>query len=96
MEAKHTIDKKTTTKAPVMRGTVVSVAASATVTVEVKTLKTHPKYGKQYRSSKKYLVHAPEGKFQVGDTVSFRECRPMSARKRHILVKENDSYRRNL
>ncbi len=86
MTAKHTTDEKTT-KAPVLRGTVTSIASAGTVTVEVKTLKTHPKYGKQYRSSKKYLVHAPEGTFAVGDMVSFKECRPMSARKRHIVVK---------
>lgn len=86
MTAKQKTDAKTA-KAPVLRGVVTSVAAASTIAVEVKTLKTHSKYGKQYRSSKKYLVHAPEGGFKVGDTVSFRECRPMSARKRHIVVK---------
>jgi small subunit ribosomal protein S17 len=85
MEEKRTTEGKAT-KAPVMRGVVTSAAVVSTVTVEVKTLKTHPKYGKQYRSSKKYLVHVPTGKYEVGDPVSFRECRPMSARKRHIVV----------
>ncbi|NTW14865.1 MAG: 30S ribosomal protein S17 [Candidatus Moranbacteria bacterium] len=69
-----------------MTGTVTSTKCEKTVTVEVKTLKVHPKYGKRYRSSKKYLVHAPEGTFSVGDTVSFRECRPVSGRKRHVVV----------
>lgn len=90
MTVHHTTDEKTT-KAPILTGIVTSVAAASTITVEVKTLKTHPKYGKQYRSSKKYLVHAPEGEYAVGDTVSFRECRPMSARKRHIVVTDGET-----
>lgn len=90
MTAHHTTDEKTT-KAPVLTGTVTSAAAASTITVEVKTLKTHPKYGKQYRSSKKYLVHVPEGDFHVGDSVSFRECRPMSAQKRHIVVTDGET-----
>lgn len=73
-------------KAPTWRGTVTSAKTEKTITVEVKTLKVHPKYGKRYRSSKKYLVHVPEGSYAEGDTVTFRECRPMSGRKRHIVV----------
>ncbi|NTW14056.1 MAG: 30S ribosomal protein S17 [Candidatus Moranbacteria bacterium] len=85
VEAKET----KVSKAPTLRGTVTSAATEATITVEVKTLKTHPKYGKKYRSSKKYLVHAPEGKYAVGDTVAFRECRPISKRKRHMVVADS-------
>jgi small subunit ribosomal protein S17 len=76
------------TKAPTLHGTVTSAKTEKTITVEVKTLKVHPKYGKRYRSSKKYLVHVPEGSYAEGEAVSFRECRPMSARKRHIVVTE--------
>lgn len=86
MKATKTTAKKAE-KAPVLRGTVTSVSSEKTIIVEVKTLKTHPKYGKQYRSSKKYAVHVPEGTYAVGDAVSFKGCRPMSARKRHIVVK---------
>ncbi|NTV55016.1 MAG: 30S ribosomal protein S17 [Candidatus Moranbacteria bacterium] len=78
--------EQTTSKAPTLRGTVTSAKAAKTITVEVKTLKVHPKYGKRYRSSKKYLVHAPEGTYAEGDTVTFRECRPLSSRKRHEVV----------
>lgn len=85
MNPKNTTEKKAT-KAPLLSGTVTSVSSEQTIAVEVKTLKTHPKYGKQYRSSKKYLVHAPEGKYAVGDAVTFRECRPVSKRKRHAVV----------
>jgi len=76
-----------TSKAPTLRGTVTSAKAEKTITVEVKTLKVSPKYGKRYRSSKKYLVHVPEGAtYAEGDAVSIRECRPVSRRKRHIVV----------
>ena len=81
--------QEVTSKAPTLRGIVTSAKTEKTVTVEVKTLKVHPKYGKRYRSSKKYLVHVPEGtKYAEGDEVSIRECRPVSRRKRHIVVAE--------
>lgn len=81
-----TTKEKIVSKAPKLSGVVSSVAMEKTITVAVDTLKTHPKYGKKYRSTKKYLVHAPEGNYKVGDTVLFRECRPMSRKKRHEVV----------
>jgi small subunit ribosomal protein S17 len=82
---KTTITEKVS-KAPKLSGIVSSIATEKTITVSVDTLKTHPKYGKKYRSTKKYLVHAPEGGFKVGDAVMFRECRPVSRRKRHEVI----------
>lgn len=84
-------EKKTTgtgnvSMAPKRSGTVTSVAMDKTIAVTVDTLKTHPKYRKKYLVSKKYLVHAPEGSYKVGDTVTFQECRPMSKRKHHVVV----------
>jgi len=52
-----------------------------TLNVEVHTYKLHPKYKKRYRSTKKFLVHNPENKFEVGDTVTFYETKPISKRK---------------
>ena len=76
-------------KAPKLRGSVTSVASAKTATVTVNTLKTHPKYGKKYLVSKKYLVHVPDGvTLSVGDTAMFRECRPMSKRKHHVVIAE--------
>lgn len=80
---------KTISKAPKFSGIVSSTATEKTITVDVDTLKTHPKYGKKYRSIKKYLVHAPDGGYAIGDAVIFRECRPISRRKRHeVIAKE--------
>jgi len=84
---KTTTTTEKTSKAPTLKGVVVSNSMQKTLVVKVDTLKTHPKYLKQYRSSKKYKVHVEEsGKYAVGTTVSFQECRPMSRGKHHAIV----------
>lgn len=75
-------------KAPTLSGVVVSNRMQKTVVVAVETLKTHPKYKKQYRSTKRYKVHVTEGEYALGQKVSFRECRPVSKDKHHVLVTE--------
>ncbi|TXH00871.1 MAG: ribosomal protein S17, partial [Candidatus Moraniibacteriota bacterium] len=47
---------------------------------------THPKYKKQYRSTKRYKVHVETGEYALGQKVSFRECRPVSKQKHHVIV----------
>ncbi len=73
-------------KAPKLKGSVVSDAMDKTIVVAVETLKTHPKYLKKYRSTKKYKVHDAENVHKVGDVVTFQECRPLSKDKRHTVV----------
>jgi small subunit ribosomal protein S17 len=73
-------------KAPRLKGTVVSTAMDKTIVVAVETFKTHPKYLKKYRSTKRYKVHDPENRHKEGETVVFQECRPLSKEKRHIIV----------
>jgi small subunit ribosomal protein S17 len=73
-------------KAPKLKGLVVSDAMDKTIVVAVETLKTHPKYLKKYRSTKKYKVHDAANKHKKGDTVIFQECRPLSKDKRHTVV----------
>jgi small subunit ribosomal protein S17 len=67
-------------------GKVVSAKMDKTIVVEVGALKTHPKYLKKYRSTKKYKVHDPENRFKEGDRVEFQQCRPISKDKRFIVV----------
>lgn len=67
-------------------GTVVSDKMEKTVVVEVVTLKMHPKYRKQYRSSKKYKAHDEENRFKVGDKVVIIETKPFSKDKRWIAM----------
>jgi len=64
------------------KGTVVSDAMDKTIVVAVETLKTHPKYQKKYRSTKKYKVHDEENKYKKGDVIEFVQCRPISKDKR--------------
>lgn len=66
-------------------GTVVANKADKTVTVAIDTVKTHQIYRKQYKQTKKYLVHDEDGKAQLGDWVSITETRPISKRKRWML-----------
>lgn len=72
--------------APKQSGVVVSTSMNKTIVVAVATLKTHPKYLKQYRSTKKYKVHTEENKYTVGDKVVFQECRPISRDKHHRVI----------
>lgn len=65
------------------RGTVVSTKMQKTIIVAVNTLKTHPKYKKKYKSTKRYKVHAGDGKYQVGDVIEIVPCRPMSKDKKY-------------
>lgn len=84
MKTTPTIEKAD--KAPKRKGVVVSISMEKTIVVAVETLKTHPKYLKQYRSTKKYKVHAEEKKYAIGDVVMFQECRPISRDKHHTIV----------
>ena len=60
------------------KGIVVSNKADKTVVVEVSTLKSHKKYLKKYKSTKRYSVHDEKNEHKVGEVVFFEECRPMS------------------
>ncbi|EKE25596.1 MAG: 30S ribosomal protein S17 [uncultured bacterium] len=68
------------------KGTVVSDKMDKTIVVAVESLKTHPKYLKKYRSTKKYKVHDQENKFKKGDKVEFVQCKPISKDKSHIVA----------
>ncbi len=68
-------------------GDVVSVAENKTIHVKVLTKKMHPKYKKQYSTSKKYAVHDEKNEAKLGDRVLFQECRPISKTKKCRLVK---------
>lgn len=73
-------------KAPKFQGIVVSDRMDKTVVVAVETLKAHPKYKKQYVSTKRYKVHDSENSYKVGDKVIFQGCRPISRDKHFIVV----------
>lgn len=67
------------------KGVVVSDKGEKTVVVAVGSYKTHAKYKKKYRVTKKYKAHDEENKCKIGDNVEIVPCRPMSADKKYIV-----------
>ncbi len=61
---------------------------SAVVIVERKV--RHPLYGKYIRRSTRLHIHDEDNKCQTGDTVSIRECRPISKTKSWRLIEVLD------
>lgn len=68
------------------QGVVVSVSSPATAVVRVDRRLPHPKYGKYYTVSKRFMVDDPTGLAKLGAQAAFEECRPLSRRKRWRLV----------
>lgn len=73
-------------KRKVYLGRVVSDKMDKTITVQVDTRKTHPKYGKRVKYSKKYKAHDELNSAKEGDIVRIMETRPLSATKRFRLL----------
>lgn len=67
-------------------GTVVSTKCSKTITVQVEFRKKHPLYKKTVRVRRKFMAHDESELAKVGDVVRIEESRPLSARKRWILM----------
>jgi len=72
-----------------LQGMVVSDAADKTVVVRVERQFRHPLYKKFIRRSKKYAVHDEENRCKTGESVRIQECRPISKRKRWIILSES-------
>lgn len=69
------------TKVALITGTKMDQTATAVVW----EWKRHPIIGKRYKKTKKYLVHNPDNKYQVDETVIITETRPIS-RHKHWLI----------
>ncbi len=67
-------------------GIVVSDKMQKTIVVNVDSVKTHAKYGKQYVMSTRFKVHDEKNEYKVGDKVAFEECRPYSRDKRWRVI----------
>ena len=63
-------------------GIVTSTKMNKTVIVTVHSYKSHPKYKKRYRVSKKFYAHDPDGKVKEGDKITIYETKPISKLKR--------------
>ena len=71
------------------QGTVTSTKMDKTAVITVHSYKTHPKYKKRYRTSKKYYAHDENNSAKVGDVVTIFETRPLSKLKRWSLTQES-------
>lgn len=74
--------------AKTLKGTIVSDKMNKTVVVKVDDFKKHPRYGRYYKSSKKYKAHDEKGEFHVGDKVMIKEIRPISKDKHFLVIKK--------
>jgi len=68
------------------KGIVVSDKMNKTVVVAGDIFKTHPKYKKKYKVTKKYKAHDEENKYKTGDVVEIVPCRPLSKDKSYKVV----------
>ncbi|HFC76682.1 MAG TPA: 30S ribosomal protein S17 [Candidatus Moranbacteria bacterium] len=79
-------DKKQEKFGKIIKGVVVSDKMEKTLVVAVDSFKTHPKYLKKYKSTKKYKVHTDDDKYKVGDIVEFVNAKPMSKGKKFRVI----------
>jgi small subunit ribosomal protein S17 len=70
----------------ILQGVVVSDACDKTVIVRVERRVMHPLYKKFVSRSKKYAAHDEENRCHSGDAVRIEESRPLSKRKRWIVL----------
>lgn len=71
-----------------LKGTVLSNKMTKTLVVRVDRVKSHAKYKKAFRISKKYKAHIEGGDYRIGDPVLIEECRPISKDKKWRVVKK--------
>ena len=64
---------------------VIADSTEKTIKVEIEGIVQHPRYKKYIKRHTRFLVHDPEEKCKVGDTVRIEECRPISKTKKWIV-----------
>jgi small subunit ribosomal protein S17 len=72
----------------ILQGVVVSDKSDKTVIVHVERRVMHPVYKKFVTRSKKYAAHDETNTHKVGETVRIEESRPISKRKRWVVLDE--------
>ena len=75
----------------ILQGVVVSDSCDKTVIVRVERRVMHPLYKKFMSRSKKYAAHDEENRYHAGDAVRIEESRPLSKRKRWVVVSGPDA-----
>ncbi len=67
-------------------GKVKSNKSDKTIVVSIETQVRHPLYKKYYKKTRSFMAHDESNDCKMGDIVKIKESRPLSARKRWILV----------
>ncbi|MBP1626632.1 MAG: ribosomal protein [Holophagaceae bacterium] len=67
-------------------GVVVSNKADKTVVVKVERRFQHPLYHRTVKQTKKFMAHDETNACQIGDEVKIVETRPLSKRKRWMVL----------
>ena len=70
----------------IRNGVVVSNKADKTVVVKVERKFQHPLYMRTVKATKKYMAHDETNVCKIGDEVRIAESRPLSKRKRWIVL----------
>ena len=70
----------------VLSGVVVSSKSDKTITVNVTRRIKHKLYKKIIRQTKKYHAHEENNEFNIGDTVSIIESKPISKIKKWMVI----------
>jgi small subunit ribosomal protein S17 len=73
-----------------LSGTVVSNSMEKSAVVMVERTVKHPRYHKYVKRRNKFMAHDAENACSVGDKVVIEESRPLSRRKRWVVI-ENQS-----
>ncbi|MBX7056490.1 MAG: 30S ribosomal protein S17 [Leptospirales bacterium] len=71
----------------IVQGRVVSDKMDKTRVILVETVRTHPYLSKPMRRSRRVKIHDEKNECKSGDLVQAIETRPLSADKRHRLLK---------
>lgn len=79
------------THARELAGVVIRKSGIKTVAVEVVRVIPHGLYDKRVKRTKRYLVHDESDTTEVGSNVLIRQSRPLSARKRWIIVPKGNT-----
>jgi len=86
MSTKATEQAPSTSGKKIRQGKVISAAMNKSIVVAIERQVAHPLYKKYYKQTKKVMAHDEANECRIGDTVRVIESRPLSARKRWMLV----------
>ena len=91
MAADATSTTDTNTVRRRLTGKVVSNKMEKSATVQVERLVKHPRYHKYMKRHKNYMVHDESNQVNTGDVVVIEESRPISRRKRWVIVENTNA-----